>query len=294
MENSLRENPTIFVLPSLPLLYKSYIAGKSFFWAKSPVMPNNTIVVGGLPEALVMGKVYRNLLVLGICYDSLYSLSMKLKSHKQIILLVLATILTVLFYIWFTNSEYFAGFKNWSQNHFVLYVFILLLLKIVGIVWPPIPGGVLTLASVPIVGWQVAYITDFVGSVIGSTIAFFIAKRWGFVFMEKIFDTDALENIKKIKIKKDKEIESIFLMRVFGGTVIEIICYGAGILGVGYRNYLVATVLSHPPIGIPIFYLASSLLGEVLNQNGAIVSIVFLLFAVFLFYRLKHRYFEFE
>lgn len=219
---------------------------------------------------------------------------MKLKTHKHIIIFVVASLATVLFYIWFINSPYFEELKNWSQDNLILYIIILLLLKIIGIIWPPIPGGVLTLASIPIIGWKLAYLTDLMGSIIGSSGAFFIARKWGWKFLEKIFDSSILEKIKNVKIKKQREIETIFLMRFLGGTIIEVVCYGAGILGIGYRNYLTATVLSHLPIGIPLFYLAGNVLSDVLSRNGAIMSFIFLCFAVFLFYKLKHRYFEFN
>ena len=214
---------------------------------------------------------------------------MKLKSHKQIILLVGASVITLLFYLWFAHSQYFEGFKTWSQSNIILYVSVLLLIKIIGIIWPPIPGGIFTLASVPILGWKLAFAVDYCGSLIGSSAAFFVARRWGWDFIDKIFDSDTLEKIKKIKIKKNKEIESIFLMRVFGGTIIEAVCYGAGILGVGYKNYFIATALSHPPLGIPLFYLAHS----ILNGKGAFLSILFLCIAFAIFYKLKHRYFEY-
>lgn len=219
---------------------------------------------------------------------------MKIKAHKHLIIFVLAIIITVSVYFWFIHSSYFEGFKIWSQSNLITYFLVLVSVKIIGIVWPPLPGGVFTLASVPIVGWPIAYVADLLGSIIGSTIAFLIARRWGFEFLDKIFDQNTLEKIKNIKIKKEREIESIFLMRFFGASVIEVVCYGAGILGVGYRNFMIASVSSHIAVGMPVFYLTGTVFGEVLNSRGAIVGILAILFVIFLFYKLKHRYFEFR
>ena len=215
---------------------------------------------------------------------------MKLKNHKHVIFFGAAFVATFLFYLWFVHSPHFAVFKIWSESNLILYISVLFFIKVIGIIWPPIPGGIFTLASVPILGWELAYLTDFAGSLIGSTAAFFIARKWGWDFILKIFDTDVIEKFKKIKIKKHKEIESIFLMRFFGGTIIEAVCYGAGMLGVSYKNFLIATVLSHPILGIPIFYFAKNILGG----DGVILSIIFLIVLVIAFYKLKHRYFDFE
>ena len=214
---------------------------------------------------------------------------MKLKNHKHIVLFVAMMAITLLLYIWFVNSPHFDIFKTWSKDHLVMYVSVLLGIKIAGIIWPPIPGGIFTIASVPVLGWFGAYLVDFSGSLIGSTAAFFIARKWGLNFIQRIFDQGTFERIMKIKIKKSREIESVFLMRIFGGTIIEAVCYGAGILGVSYRNFLVASILSHIPLGLTVFYFA----GNILSGRGATVGVILLVILVFLFYKFKDRYFEY-
>lgn len=215
---------------------------------------------------------------------------MKFRTQRHIIILAAAALATLIFYLWFVRSPYFEGFKLWSQSNITAYVSVLLLIKILGIVWPPIPGGIFTLASVPILGWPLAYVVDLVGSAIGSSAAFFIARKWGWEFMKKIFDDSTLIKIRRLKIKKEREFESIFLMRIFGGTIVEVVCYGAGVLGVGFGNYLLASVLSHLPFGILLFFAADN----ILNGKGALLSLILLGFAVILFYKLNHRYFEYD
>ena len=215
---------------------------------------------------------------------------MKIKNHKHIIFFGAAFGGTFLAYLWFVQTPYFETFKLWSQGNLALYFAILALIKVIGIIWPPLPGGIFTLASIPILGWPLAYLADLTGSIIGSSAAFFIAKKWGWDFIKKIFDADIIEKIKKIRIKKSKEIESIFLMRIFGGTIIEAVCYGAGMFGVSYRNFLIGSILSHPAFSIPLFYFA----GSIMNGSGVFLGGFMLLFIVVLFYKLKHRYFESE
>ena len=110
---------------------------------------------------------------------------MTVKNHKHLLALFVFGFGTLIFYLWFIKSPHFSGFVAWSQQNIILYYFVLVVLKIVGIIWPPIPGGLLTLGSIPVLGWPLAYSADFLGSMIGSTAAYFLAKKYGLGFMKK-------------------------------------------------------------------------------------------------------------
>ena len=213
---------------------------------------------------------------------------MTIKNHKHLLTLFFFGFGTLAFYLWFINSFYFAGFLAWSQKNIVFYYFILVSLKVIAIVWPPIPGGILTLGSIPVLGWPLAYSADFFGSLIGSSIAYSLARKYGLDFMKKIFDENTIEKLTRIKIKLHREIESVFLLRFFGGTIIEVICYGAGLLKVRFRNYLIATILSHMALGIPVFYFTRNILGG----QGILINLALIIVMIILFFKLKHRYFE--
>jgi uncharacterized membrane protein YdjX (TVP38/TMEM64 family) len=73
-----------------------------------------------------------------------------------------------------------------------------------------------------------------------------------------------------------------------GGTVLEAICYGAGLLGVKFKNFLIASVVSHSIVGLPTFYFANNLL-EGRNVTITAVSVVV---AVLIVYKYRHRYLE--
>lgn len=78
--------------------------------------------------------------------------------------MVLVTVASIFVYYLFSKSIYFQIFFSWSRQNIGLFVIVLFLLKILGIVWPPLPGGVFTLAAIPFIGWFPAYLVDFAGS----------------------------------------------------------------------------------------------------------------------------------
>jgi uncharacterized membrane protein YdjX (TVP38/TMEM64 family) len=221
-------------------------------------------------------------------FEVFYFQKMQLKSYKQIIILFSFTVVTLVAYLFFVRSSYFDSFSGWAQHNFILFFIILVVIKIIGIVWPPINGGLLTLGSIPVIGWLPAYLADLIGSTIGSTIAYYIAKRFGLLFMKNIFDEETITQVQKIKVKPIKEFEAIFLSRMFGGSIVEVICYGAGLLNVRFSRYLPASILSHAVVGVPFYFFA----GDIIAGRNFIINGTFAVILIVLFMFARHRYID--
>ncbi|MEK7164253.1 MAG: VTT domain-containing protein [Patescibacteria group bacterium] len=214
---------------------------------------------------------------------------MKVKSRKFVILAILVTLGTILAYYWFSKSIYFQIFFSWSRHNIGLFVIVLFLLKILGIVWPPLPGGVFTLAAIPFVGWFPAYLVDFIGSTAGSSIAFLIGKKYGYPFLQKLFDEDTISKIRHLRIKPHREIEAITTLRIFTGSLfLEAICYGAGLLNVRFTSFFIGSIISHLIVGIPSFYL----IGGLFNLNNLIFGVLGFAIIIPIFVKLKGRFLE--
>lgn len=205
----------------------------------------------------------------------------------NLILLVLVTILSVVLYLWFIKLPVFRYFVIWSRQNLLVYFLFLIFVKILGILWPPLPGGLFTLGSIPVIGWELAYIADLIGGLIGSSSAFFIGKRYGFRLLRKFFDLSTVEKIQNVNIKKGKELEAVVVLKLVYSSVGEIVSYGAGLLGINYSKFLVGNLLALQ-INMPIFFMAS----KALEGKLLIVNVIAIVFAILLFYKLKGRYFE--
>lgn len=207
--------------------------------------------------------------------------------NKNIFLLGIVALGTLGLYLWFIRQPIFQVFIDWGQQSLLLYITILTLLKALALLWPPLPGGLLTLGSIPVIGWFYAALADIIGSLIGASLAFLIAKRYGYWFLQKILDQRIIEKIRNFKIAKHKEFEAIFFLRLFTGVISEVVSYGCGIVGIRYRNFVFATFLASL-LDLPLFYLASNVFaGENIFLNIALIIIF-----GFIFWRLKGRYFE--
>lgn len=213
---------------------------------------------------------------------------MKKSGKKFTVVMSAGFVITILLYIWFVNSTAFINFKIWSdENEHVLFI-SLIFLKILGIVWPPIPAGVLTLGSIPIIGWVPAYLADITGSIIGSIIAYGLGRKYGVSFLRKVLDDSIVDNIRSVKIKKGKEFEGIFFLRIFGGTIVEVVVYAAGLFKVKFQSFVLASIASHLVVGLPTFFLAE----EVLTGGDFLFAIISAVVLILFFTKFKNRYFE--
>lgn len=159
------------------------------------------------------------------------------------------------------NSSLFNNFLMWSKENPFKYFISLTLIKVVSLVYPPLPGGLFTIGSIPIIGWFNAFIADTVGSVIGGIINYNLAKKFGPHFIKFVMGGRAIKGLRKIQINKNREVESLLVTRVlFGGIVTELIHYAAGIFNVKFSNYLLSTLLFHTMYSLPLFFLVGTIL----------------------------------
>ena len=198
-------------------------------------------------------------------------------------------VIIIISYMLFLKTEQFTMLQNWAQQNLVLFFIFLVVIKVIGIVFPPLPGGLLTLGAIPITGWFLAYLADLTGFLLGASGAYYIGKKYGYKILHKLFDQNVIDKINKVKIRKHRELESVFVLRVaFGGSLTEIICYAAGILGVGYVNFFAGSLLSHIVVGVPGYYFASN----ILEAKNILINLAIVAVAAPILWKLKGRYLE--
>lgn len=204
-------------------------------------------------------------------------------------LFVLIFILTLVLFYWFFKSPYFLIVDNWVKQNTILYIFSLFFYKSIGVLFPPIPAGLVTMASIPFLGWTTAYLVDLTGSICGGIIAYYLGKKYGHPLLIKLLGEELTNKIENTKIKKNREIEAVFMYRLaLGSTILEAVYYGAGFLKLGFKNFIIGSILSHIIVGFPSFYLANNILN---GQNIALTIVLTITGVVFVLFT-KGRYFE--
>ena len=212
------------------------------------------------------------------------------KQYKFVVLIGVAFIATIIIYNVFAKTESFQSLLVWSSHNLIWFVLILTLIKIIGIVWPPLPGLVFTIGAIPIIGWLPAFSVDLVGSIIGSSFVFWLARRYGHKVILKIFGESGLKQTQRLKFNPHNELEALIIMRIFGGPVSELVSYGAGITNISFRNFVMGTLFSNLLVMLPLFYLA----GLAFSNGGLFFGIIPLFIGILILYTLRKRYFILE
>ncbi|MEZ4180086.1 MAG: VTT domain-containing protein [Candidatus Doudnabacteria bacterium] len=210
--------------------------------------------------------------------------------NKHLLVFVLAFVVAIVATLYATQTSWFLNVKLWASENQLRFEFWLLVFKVIGIVWPPFPGVVLTLGAVPVLGWIPAFLIDFIGNIIGSVIAFVIAKRYGRTVVAYLVGSNITQYLSRFKFKSDRELEALTFAFIFGGSLAEVASYIAGLSKVKFSNFVLATVISNLVLGLPLFYLFNFAVTGVNFIYGVIPIIIGVIF----FWILRERYFEKE
>ena len=188
-----------------------------------------------------------------------------------------------------TNTHSFAQLVQIVQSNKLLFLVSLFFGKSASIVYPPLPGAILTLGSIPLVGWKWAYFIDIIGSITGATIAYFLGKKYGVTLLNWALGITITQKITSIKLKKRNQIESAFILRIAaGGLLSDGLAWGASLIKLNYLPFIIGYILSHLLTTLPLFYLLSLSI----SVESWIIVLPVAIVAIIILYKLKGRYFE--
>jgi len=213
-----------------------------------------------------------------------------IKIHKKSVLFVtLICVFSLFGYSWLVNQPFTQQIDSFAQLHRYWLIIILILVKILGLVWPPLPGGIFNLAIIPFLGWETAYIIDLIGTIIGAGICYAVAYRWGYTILEKILDEDTIHTISEVKVKNHRQAEFSFVATVVSRFLMtEISYYAAGILKLDFYKFMFGAIASHLLIGIPSYYLTNMMF----ETKSLYLGLVAWIIIIPIWLNQKDRYFE--
>lgn len=210
-----------------------------------------------------------------------------IKRNKHTILYISFFISTLFLCLVLTRSELVYTIIDWGKENEKTYLLILILVKILGIVWPPLPGGLITLGSIPVIGWEYSFFADTIGSILGSSISYVLGRIYGYRILDKIFDANTIAYIKKIKLKSKRELEAVIMTRFAFNFLSEFVSYLSGIIKIKFSNFITGVIFSSV-LSFPAFYFANN----IFSGKNVLSSLLFLIVFVFIIYKFKGRYFE--
>lgn len=187
------------------------------------------------------------------------------------------------------NPAYTDTLIEFTREHKFYGPMFLILWRILGIIVPAIPAGVVSFAVVPLFGWQLTYLYTLIGILIGTSLSFWLARRFREPLVARFLP---LQKIHKLEdsLSHKKRFVAVVALRLFTVPVMDFSSYIAGLTKISFGKFFLATIIASIP-DIGIFYFGEELYKRVFGKSIAIaVAMLFFIgLAYFLFRRYKNR-----
>ena len=175
---------------------------------------------------------------------------MKKKTFQAIlkILTVIITIVFLFFIIYGLNITIFhdkEALANMIDDFGFFAPIIFILIQIIQVVLPVIPGGVSSLAGVIAFGPVYGFIYNYIGIVVGSICAFYLARFLGVKIIKLLFEEKKANKYLNY-ISQDKFYPLFIIAMFLPGLPDDLICFVAGISKMRFRKFLLAILLCKP------------------------------------------------
>jgi uncharacterized membrane protein YdjX (TVP38/TMEM64 family) len=199
------------------------------------------------------------------------------------ILSLIALLLVVIFF----NPYKLNSALEFTSEHLIIGAIFLIVLRTISNVLPVIPGGMIVFASIPILGWFLAFICNAIGILIGKSMAFFLARIYREPLVERF---TSLRNIHKLEkqLSGKKQFLALVAFKLFTVPVVDISSYVIGLSGISFAKFFLATFLASLPT-ITFYYFGSEVYEKILGKNLSAGIIMVLISGSIYFIIRKYR-----
>lgn len=120
-----------------------------------------------------------------------------------------------------------------------------ILLQMVQVVFPVVPGGASCLAGVLAFGPILGFFYNYIGLVLGSVVAFCLSRKYGLKLVQKLFKEETIH--KYLGYIKTRKFDKLFFLGIFlPGLPDDLLCYIAGLSSMNYKKFLWIIIIGKP------------------------------------------------
>lgn len=130
------------------------------------------------------------------------------------------------------------GFGAWAP-------FVLVVLQAAQVVLAPIPNQLLGAVGGYLFGPWLGTLYNVVGITIGSTVAFWLSRRFGRAYVERIVDPELLESFDSIEDRRAMVL--LFAVFLVPGLPDDVLCFAAGLTTIPIWQLVVVAVVGRAP-----------------------------------------------
>lgn len=188
------------------------------------------------------------------------------------IISMLGLILTAGFMYWAWKQDILTSQENMQK--FIMGFgtaagIIFVLIQIIQVIIPVIPGGVSCVAGVIVFGAGMGFVYNYVGICIGSILVFLIAKRYGRPLMVKMFDKKLIDKYESWT-EKNGRFTKLFALAIFLPVAPDdFLCYLAGTTRMKLKTFT-AVILLGKPLSIAAYSMGLNLILQTMLKGVAL------------------------
>ncbi|MBX0297348.1 TVP38/TMEM64 family protein [Haloarcula nitratireducens] len=155
---------------------------------------------------------------------------------------VVVTVLVQRHFGFLTDAQ---ALREFIRGYGILAPVVLVVLQTVQVVAAPIPGQVLAVVAGYLFGawWGTVY--NMIGITIGSTVAFWLSRRYGRAYVENIVHEGALEQFDAVS--DDYGRPTLFFVFLVPGLPDDVICFAGGLTDIPLWQLVVIAVVGRTP-----------------------------------------------
>lgn len=202
---------------------------------------------------------------------------LKIFAEKDLIKSIL--VFTVLIGITVVSLKYFdvEVLRNWIETFGLWGVLVFITAKSLALIIAPIGGTPIYILGSVAYGPFLGFVYSFAGDMIGAVVSFYLARRFGRVWVDKLFSQKEEGMIARL-LKMFETWKGVLIGHIFFVTFPDILNYAAGLSRVSFRTYM----LVHVPFTAVVIAIVSygSGLIVLLGAKGIILVTVAGLMAI--------------
>jgi len=181
-----------------------------------------------------------------------------------VLVFLAATVLVQRHFAFLTNAQ---AMREFIRGYGILAPVVFVVLQAVQVVVAPIPGQVLAVVAGYLFGawWGTLY--NMIGITIGSTIAFWISRRYGRAYVENIVQEEALARFDAVS--DDYGPPALFFLFLVPGLPDDVICFAGGLTDIPLWQLVVLAVIGRAPA----FFLVN-VVGDLLGTGNFPTAVV--------------------
>lgn len=208
------------------------------------------------------------------------------KNSKVIALITILLTLVVIFSVTSYLSPRLDFIIQFSRDYPLIGPVVIILWRILAIVIPPLPGGIVSLALIPVFGWFPSFVYGTVGLLIGATISFFLARKFREPLVKKFVPLQQLHKWQG-KLSDRTEFLTFLVIRLTTEPILDFISYIAGLSKISFIKFFIATFIILLPNALT-YYLGETIYKSIYQENFYLAAVLILIIG-FVYYRLLSK-----